>query len=935
MKYGRKILSVLMVLSLVLVLSFAGARADVIYETKTKEIVTSGVILETITRFADEGWQKIYVLRVNLDDPNVMVDTLTNKESIKNLTNVKALAESYGAVAAINGGFFSWLPEAGKAVPEGPIIQSGEVLSIDSEYNRYNDSMATISIDNENNVFYDFWKSKIDIYAPDGSMARVTQYNKPIPDDRNDLSIWSRRWSQYSLGVSEKTPDIVEMVVDDKTVIDIRHNLPAVSIPQNGYVVIGRGSHCQYLLDNFQIGDTVNFTASANLDLNNIDMAITGSAILVKEGRIPSKFSYDIAGAHPRTAIGSSKSGKELILVAVDGRQASSRGMNQTELANLMLSLGAYNAANLDGGGSTSLVSRIPVGNQLQIVNSPSDGSLRNIATAIGVFSVCPPSSLEGLVIDTGEPNIFSGTSLNLSVKGYDTYFNPLAVNPGKIEWSVSGVDGSFDGNVFYPKSSGIATLTAKVGEITGTATVRVLERVDKLILDIGELYLPLEGSHTFSVRGCDNNGYSANINPSDVNWSVSGNIGKFENSIFTATDSGIGYIDAKLGDVHAYCAVSVALENLHTADNFETLNGTFLSSPPTLPGGYELSDKEKLTGSYAGKLSYDFSSLEGTRAAYLVFLGDGIDLNKNTTELSMWVYNPHENSNWLRAEVIDANGKKHLISFSNGMDWTGWKRVFAPLDNINSPAKLTRLYLVQINPVPESGYIYIDNLGFKQAQYTELKKGDCPEDISLKDSADKKTIPTEGTQRFSVIADVIGKPQNMLQKLLGLRFSEKIKADKAMGKTYILKEIKSFNSSNAGTSRFITLDTSQKSIRTSAKGQWQWFLDELNSHTGDNIFIFMQNPPSVFTDPLEANLFKDILVEQKDEKGKNVWVFHSGNADTCTAQNGIKYFSTRGMNLQGLNPTNAGSIKYIEITVNNRDVTYQYNSVFGETSGN
>ena len=111
--------------------------------------------------------------------------------------------------------------------------------------------------------------------------------------------------------------------------------------------------------------------------------------------------------------------------------------------------------------------------------------------------------------------------------------------------------------------------------------------------------------------------------------------------------------------------------------------------------------------------------------------------------------------------------------------------------------------------------------------------------------------------------------------------------------------------------------------------------MDELNSHTGDNIFIFMQNPPSVFTDPLEANLFKDILVEQKDEKGKNVWVFHSGNADTCTAQNGIKYFSTRGMNLQGLNPTNAGSIKYIEITVNNRDVTYQYNSVFGETSGN
>ena len=78
---------------------------------------------------------KINVLRVNLDNPNVKVDTLTNSESIKNLTNVKKLAESSGAVAAINASFFSWLSESGKGDPIGPIIQSGEVLSIDTEFN--------------------------------------------------------------------------------------------------------------------------------------------------------------------------------------------------------------------------------------------------------------------------------------------------------------------------------------------------------------------------------------------------------------------------------------------------------------------------------------------------------------------------------------------------------------------------------------------------------------------------------------------------------------------------------------------------------------------------------------------------------------------------------------------------------------------------------
>jgi len=35
-------------------------------------------------------------------------------------------------------------------------------------------------------------------------------------------------------------------------------------------------------------------------------MAVTGSAILVKDGQIPEKFSYEISGVHPRTAAGTS-----------------------------------------------------------------------------------------------------------------------------------------------------------------------------------------------------------------------------------------------------------------------------------------------------------------------------------------------------------------------------------------------------------------------------------------------------------------------------------------------------------------------------------------------------------------------------------------------------------------------------------------------------
>lgn len=926
MKYIRKSVSLIAILSLIFAFSFTSVDAGTIYESKTKETVTSGVTLETITRFTDGGWQKINVLRVNLDNPNVKVDTLTSSESIKKLSNVKNLAQSAGAVAAVNASFFNWLKEAGQGYPDGPVIQSGEFLSVDSEYNRYNNSMATLAIDNENNMLYDFWKTDIDILAPDGSTARVTQYNKPSSAQYNDITIWSRAWDKDSLGVSQEYPDVVEVVVNDGTVMEIRQNLPSVEIPQNGYVIITRGANAQHLVQSFEVGDTVDLSISTVLDWENIEMAVTGSAILVKDGQIPENFSYDINGVHPRTAAGSSKFGKELILVTVDGRQAASKGMSQRELADLMLSLGAYNAINFDGGGSTSMVSRIPATNNLKVVNTPSDGSLRSISTAIGIFSVMPPSSLEGMIIES-QPNAFVNTSTALSVKGYDKYFNPIEIDLASIEWSVSGIEGSFDKNTFRPESSGIGTITASVdGNVKASTTIRALEAPNKLVLSDKQLHLVKGNSHSLTVKGIDNNGYSSSINPADINWTFNGDIVSLEKNTVTALNTGTGYIEASLGDVRAYCGVSVASESVRLIDSFEVLNGSFLTSPKDLPGSYELTKEDKKSGNYSGKLSYDFSYLDGTRAAYVVFPNGGIDLDSNAIELSMWVNNPHESPNWLRAEVVDARGQKHLIDFTRDMNWSGWKRVFASLQSVKSPAKLTKVYVVQINPVPDSGSIYLDDISLKKATFPEIKEDTVPKDVILSDKDNREAVLDDDSIKFSVFSGK-SNPENMLQKLLNTRFSDKVKADDYMKNTQNISDIKAHTHLDIANSRLIVLNTSEKSIRTSAAGQWQWFLDKLNSSNGDNVFIFMKNSFDTFTDPLEAKLFKDILVEYKQKTGKNIWVFYNGSSDVCYSENGIKYLGTAGLNMSGLTPDNAQDVKYIEITVNGKEVSYQYKS--------
>jgi len=67
------------------------------------------------------------------------------------------------------------------------------------------------------------------------------------------------------------------------------------------------------------------------------------------------QFDSDITeGRHPRAALGCD--GERLIALACDGRDEDEAGLTMDELARAMVDLGAREALNLDGGGSTSLV---------------------------------------------------------------------------------------------------------------------------------------------------------------------------------------------------------------------------------------------------------------------------------------------------------------------------------------------------------------------------------------------------------------------------------------------------------------------------------------------------------------------------------------------------------------------------------------------------
>ncbi len=121
------------------------------------------------------------------------------------------------------------------------------------------------------------------------------------------------------------------------------------------------------------------------------------------------------AARHPRTAVGLSADKTKLYMVVVDGRATTRIGMTCGELAGLLQELGAHDALNLDGGGSSAMW----LGGS--VVNSPSDGSERTVANHLAIFArgtgdptSCPIPRWKGTFVSA--PGWPTGTTMILPV---------------------------------------------------------------------------------------------------------------------------------------------------------------------------------------------------------------------------------------------------------------------------------------------------------------------------------------------------------------------------------------------------------------------------------------------------------------------------------------------------------------------------------------
>ena len=173
---------------------------------------------------------------------------------------------------------------------------------------------------------------------------------------------------------------------------------------------------------------------------DELQEAIGGfGTFLVVDGKINvTKNSNYAATRASRTAIGIKPDGS-VVMMVLDGRQLPfSAGGAMEEIAQIMYDAGCEIAINLDGGGSTTYLSKPAGSNDIKLVNRPSDGYARSVSTSLVAVSFAKSSNeFDHAIISSDYEYITAGTSMQFSVTGVSNTGN-IAIIPEGSYWKVS-----------------------------------------------------------------------------------------------------------------------------------------------------------------------------------------------------------------------------------------------------------------------------------------------------------------------------------------------------------------------------------------------------------------------------------------------------------------------------------------------------------------
>ncbi len=316
---------------------------------------------------------------LRLDLKKIRLDVHHAKDAAIGTEKTSSIATRHGAFAAINAGFFRLDKSEFAGDPAGILQIDGELLS-ESEKDRA--ALAIYNGRKRTKVYFGLANSHAWVsISPNFSSLTVDGINREPKAD--EAILFTKEFGKLPIPSQNVLKIILSRCRFTCGRAKISEDKEATSVPTDGYVFALYGKSAVLLTDDLKkkltddflsviVSNISKFVGKKERRIEEADDITNGVSLLVRNRKIQLTWEQEktnkafVETRHPRTAVAKLKDGK-FLMITVDGRSEASGGIGLQDLAEYLVSLGAVDAMNLDGGGSTTMFV------DGKVVNKPSD----------------------------------------------------------------------------------------------------------------------------------------------------------------------------------------------------------------------------------------------------------------------------------------------------------------------------------------------------------------------------------------------------------------------------------------------------------------------------------------------------------------------------------------------------------------------------------
>ncbi len=681
--------------------AFGGEYETLGHTYENEYELASGLTYKEILSNNDGTVQHAFVFEyesnLGTDIISVAGDSVYGTDKLSELVS-SAEAQGKYVLGGINGDFFS----TKTGVPMGLMISEGVLITND-------DGQSAIGMTENGSILVG--RTEVVITLDNGNSKMPISYLNKYPSAYNSYLL-TNDFSHSSKSTSESKEIIIEVgTVRPRIgqsikglVREVRTDAIDTIIP-DGCMLISINNQSEHYasFDSVEVGQEVRISFDAVSGWEDVEFAIGGSDVIVMNGEVVPGVDneYHETVANPRTAVGITAQGK-LIFYAVDGRNSGmSTGQRLTTTAKTLIELGCVYAMNLDGGGSTTVMARLPGNSSAELQNRPSDGVERKLGNAFLFIGTREASGTPyDLILYPSSRLVLSGAELDLRAVLRDTAFKTIDSDfeHESLKYEVVSGDAEIRGNrlIIGNTASNIEIKASAIIdgiEVSGRANYSSVTALDSLRFEVGntpavsegeEMPLSLIGYYGVVPVLFSSNQIKYTFVDSQGNEFTYDKLSLDENGILRA-QYGITHQTAKLRVDYISADGSVELSN--TADIKILLRSNLLLD---FDGEKKYFDTDTVIG---GKHSSRGARLVGDK----LYLSEPLALDNTAHSLSVWVKGSFDGRPYF--ECVDAKGNTYSVFYNavqDHSDISGWVKYEAVIPkNVIQPISLIMPFAV------------------------------------------------------------------------------------------------------------------------------------------------------------------------------------------------------------------------------------------------